>query len=56
VDARTAAGAESAGVHYLLDKHVAAAGAKCIADELARARAPLFRGDPVSVEMTWYVP
>lgn len=30
MDARTAAGAESAGVHYLLDKHVAAAGAKCM--------------------------
>jgi len=42
--------------HVRVDPSIVAAGAKCIADELARARAPLFRGDPVSVEMTWYVP
>jgi len=35
---------------------VSAAGAKCIGDELERARVPLFKGDPVSMNATWYVP
>ena len=35
---------------------ISAAGARCIADELERARVPLFKGDPVSMNATWYVP
>ena len=39
-----------------VDPPISAAGAKCIADELERARVPLFKGDPVSMNATWYVP